>query len=794
MNRRVISALLLIVMLISLVPAQTFATEALEDDSGVLTNVEDVDTAKATETTPSEDEIPGEEVEILPIPEAEYEEITEEESSEEPETEPTENLEAPNEAENGETEDETEDADEADKAESKEAEESEEKVSVRFNLTPADLTLKVYPTVDADSAKTQETSAEEPRADDELAVTEIYEEIDTAASLGESLAASEPQPISPEEDGSYLLIPGEYYYDAECEGYIPTLGVAFTVTESAVIDVVLEEDSVVSVMGTDTSVEYPITGTCGDNLTWSLDEDGVLTISGEGMMYNYSYGSSYFSTAPWKEYQSIITIAEIESGVTSIGNYAFYNCSSLTSVTIPNSVTSIGDFSFYNCRSLTGATIPDGVTSIGKYAFYWCSSLTSVTIPNSVTSIGDYAFPYCSKLTSVTLGNSVTSIGNGAFRACSLTSVTIPDSVTSIGDRAFSCCYNLTSVTIPSSVTEIDTYAFFLCSSLANVYYSGTKAQWDAITIGSGNDPLTSATIHYGAAADEYTYIIKFNKGNSKATGTMSQKAVKTGSGESLPKCAFKLTGKQFAGWKVSGSSEDMLVADGEKLGETLDALVNNDKQIITLTAVWETAKYTITYDANGGTDAPEAQEKTYGNTIKLTSDVPTRKSAKFKGWATSKANADKGTVKYKSGAKYTQNSSITLYAVWDIPRYAVKFNANGGSRAPKTQSKEADTDLTLSETIPTRNGYVFVGWADNKKASAAQYTAGDVYTENKAITLYAVWRNPKYRIEFILENSCISYVDLDYRESYTIPELNITGRGRRVIGWNTKSARAKKP
>ena len=171
-----------------------------------------------------------------------------------------------------------------------------------------------------------------------------------------------------------------------------------------------------------------------------------------------------------------------DGSVTSIGDYAFYNCSSLTSITIPDSVTSIGNSAFYWCRSLTSISIPDSVTSIGDSAFYDCNSLTSITveqgnavyhsagnciietasktliagcknsiIPNdgSVTSIGDYAFEGCRGLTSITIPDSVTSIGNYAFSSCSgLTSITIPDSVTHIGWRAFKWCNGLESITV----------------------------------------------------------------------------------------------------------------------------------------------------------------------------------------------------------------------------------------------------------------------------------------------------------------------------------------------------------
>ena len=153
----------------------------------------------------------------------------------------------------------------------------------------------------------------------------------------------------------------------------------------------------------------------------------------------------------------------IPNSVTSIGDYAFYECTSLNSVIIPDSVTSIGVGAFNGCTKLTSVTIPDSVTSIGIYAFYNCTSLTSVTIPDSVTIIGGGTFCRCTSLTSVTIPDSVTSIGDDAFNGCTnLTSVTIPDSVTSIGGRAFSNC-RLTSITIPNSITEIGKLAFYVC-------------------------------------------------------------------------------------------------------------------------------------------------------------------------------------------------------------------------------------------------------------------------------------------------------------------------------------------
>ena len=238
-------------------------------------------------------------------------------------------------------------------------------------------------------------------------------------------------------------------------------------------------------------------GTCGDNLTWKLDDEGTLTISGKGAMTEWVNSDS----APWKTYSNTINKVVIQPGVTSIGGHAFSKCKNLTSITIPEGVTSIGSDAFSGCSSLTSITIPEGVTSIGSDAFSGCSSLTSITIPEGVTSIGEYAFYACENLKSITIPKSVTSIGNYAFGGCSsLTSITIPEGVTSIEGGVFYKCSSLTSITIPESVTSIGWYAFQGCSSLTSITIPEgvTSIGWYAF---QGCSSLTSITIPEGVTS-----------------------------------------------------------------------------------------------------------------------------------------------------------------------------------------------------------------------------------------------------------------------------------------------------
>ncbi len=298
------------------------------------------------------------------------------------------------------------------------------------------------------------------------------------------------------------------------------------------------------------------TGQCGDKVYWSFNEgSGELIISGSGEMYDYDY---YAHNRPWESFINNIKTV-VEEGVTTIGEDAFYDsCKKLTSVKLSDTITTIGNCAFYLCTELDNITIPDSVTSIGDNAFTFCHNLEKIelsanvkhigsspfsgcrnlkaiivhsnneyfsndengvlfdkdktkliqyprgntktiyVIPETVKSIGSYAFESSNNLEKVTLPNGVEDFGVEVFWCCEkLTNITIPNSVTEIERGMFYHCKNLTNITIPDSVTSIYSNAFNGCEKLEDVYYSGTKEQWGNITISSGNDYLTNATIHY---------------------------------------------------------------------------------------------------------------------------------------------------------------------------------------------------------------------------------------------------------------------------------------------------------
>ena len=292
-------------------------------------------------------------------------------------------------------------------------------------------------------------------------------------------------------------------------------------------------------------------GKTGNDVTWTLDRDGLLTVSGTGEMADYDNADD----VPWHSYLSLVTSVVIQSGVETVGKNAFQSCTNLESVTLPaQGLRSIGDVAFYHCDALAAitypeatatVTLPEGVEDIGDNAFGFCA-LTTFHIPASVATIGESALYKCTALTEITVSEE-----NTAFSAAdgilfnkdqteliwypaqkSLTEYTLPESVREIGNYAFNSCPTLNKVTfpavedggleeigeyafaysavseltIPVSMTTVGDYAFYECTGLSDndgnavgaVNYGGNRQQWSALVMGTGNYRLTNSNIIFG--------------------------------------------------------------------------------------------------------------------------------------------------------------------------------------------------------------------------------------------------------------------------------------------------------
>lgn len=221
-------------------------------------------------------------------------------------------------------------------------------------------------------------------------------------------------------------------------------------------------------------------GMLGENVSWSLDENGVLTVSGSGEMTDWNFGTISFSNDkidltfsgpanPIYEIREAVKSIVVEEGVTTIGQLTFTGCSNLKSVSLPESLTAINRFAFCGCSQLEEIIIPENVKKIERHAFYYCGTLKKITLPQKMNIIEEGAFAYCKTLEDIELPQGIEKIDNNCFEYCvSLTSISIPEGVKEIKSRAFKECENLTSVTFPSTLETISYYAFEGCIKLEN--------------------------------------------------------------------------------------------------------------------------------------------------------------------------------------------------------------------------------------------------------------------------------------------------------------------------------------
>ncbi|MCR5636092.1 MAG: leucine-rich repeat protein [Clostridiales bacterium] len=419
-------------------------------------------------------------------------------------------------------------------------------------------------------------------------------------------------------------------------------------------------------------------GSCGSGVTYSyVESTHTLTISGNGAM----------TSRPWSSYVSSIETVVINAGVTSIVNYAFMSDdgSSLTAVTIPSSVTTIGQCAFCRCAQLTSVTIPNGVTTIGKQAFS-NTGITSITIPSGVTSIGSSAFAGCGSLVSATIYNGITTVSSGMFENCrNLSSVSLPNSVTTIDEYAFQTCQSLTSISIPSSVTRINQYAFAYCRSLSSITIpnSVTTIGQYAFNYCAG---LTSATISSSVTSIGNS---AFMDCSSLATLTLETPSSTLAISENAFKNCTSLTSVTIPNGVTSIGRDAFCNCSGLASVTILDSSVNiyNSYSTIPLNS-----SNKVMYGYSGSTAQTFAENYGY-NFVPLTAG------------------------------------------------FTIDFDANGGSGAPNSMTKEAGTAITLPNTVPTLSGGTFLGWSLSPYADTPTYYPGDTYTREGDETLYAIWQ-----------------------------------------------------
>ncbi len=342
-------------------------------------------------------------------------------------------------------------------------------------------------------------------------------------------------------------------------------------------------------------------GTCGDDLTWSLNTAGTLTITGTGAMWDYEWcqdGDTVYSSAPWAGLE--ITDIALDEGITRIGNCAFLDCRTIFApLSLPSTLQEIGDAAFSGCYGLYGELeLPESINAIGACAFQGCEGLTgALNLPSGISYIGSAVFNGCSGLTgTISIPKNVQYIGDWAFRDCIgfTGKLVVPSNVIVIDEYAFAGCAGIEQAEIPADLQLIGEGAFEDCASLADVYYAGSLNQWNQISIGANNAPLLNATLHCTGSDD-------IDRSPRLGTSTLTLNSVST-------------AGVQVDLVETYGNRIQNVRVDDDRLG------AEYEDNVLTLYAreaiAKGTCKVVLTADTDSGT-------YTYPLTIKVTQALP---------------------------------------------------------------------------------------------------------------------------------------------------------------------------
>ena len=328
-----------------------------------------------------------------------------------------------------------------------------------------------------------------------------------------------------------------------------------------------------------------------------------------------------------------------------------------------------------------------------------------------------------------------------------------------------------------------------------NLTLSGTKptrsgytfASWNTNASGTGTTYASGSTYTSNANLTLYAqwtpnnYTIVFD-GNGATGGSTASMSMKSDESKNLTANGFYKTGHSFKNWNTQANGNGTSYADQQSVKN----LAVNGSGTVTLYAQWTLDTYKVHYDANGGTGAPGDQTKTYGVSLTLSATKPTRTGYTFQNWNT---KADGSGTTYASGALYTANAALTLYAQWKINTYTVSYNANGGAGAPGSQTKTYGVDLTLSSATPSRTGYSFKNWNTAANGSGTGYAPGSIYTGNANLTLYAQWTPVTYTVTYNANGGTGAPANQTKTHDIglTLSSVKPTRTGYSFVSWNTQ-------